>query len=176
MADDNINIKIKEASDGVYNLYNSIVITQSGIDKLRAKDMDEYSKSQLLSAYRANLDKYNYEFTKSLNELALIYDSKNTFNPEAGFPTVGEKIIRIGETFDVEWNNTIVPTINIFFIKGGQKIPVVIMKEESANKKSFVIDTSHFSEEYVPCKIRIESTDIDTIFDETFVFKVLKSN
>jgi len=99
-----------------------------------------------------------------------------TESPEAGFPQAGERIVRVGDTLDISWNNSIVPSVNVFFVKGGQSLPITIMKEETVNSKSFVIDITHFSDEYVPCTIQIQSVDVPTILDETPVFKVLKSN
>jgi hypothetical protein len=164
MAND-IELGIRTLQDNLYGIYNNIQ---------RNLDMQKLLPNP--STIQPIIDAQRKSYTTSLNILSAIFDEKNQLNPEAGFPQAGEKIIHVGDTFTLDWQNTIVPAINVFFMKGGQKIPVTIMKEETESRKAFVIDITHFSDEYVPCKIRIESTEINTIFDETVVFKVLKSN
>jgi hypothetical protein len=161
-----------DVESGIRNLQENLYVIYNNIQR----NLNVQESLPNPSTIQPFIDAQRKAFTSSMNTLSAVFDEKNQLNPEAGFPQAGEKIVHVGDTFTLDWQNTLVPAINVFFMKGGQKIPVTIMKEETENRKAFVIDITHFSDEYVPCKIRIESTTVDTIFDETVVFKVLKSN
>lgn len=115
-------------------------------------------------------------FNACLNELTIMVDAENCINTSAGFPLAGERIIRVRDTFKLQWNYELIPDVDVFFIKGGTKMPITLIEPQLSGIKAFVITIAHFSDEYVPCKVRIQSKKIDTIFDESFTFKVLKGN
>ena len=160
---------INSSQTEVNAIYAAIVFTSSvAVPNITNTSLYEEQQQAIISL--------NQQLTSSLNQLSTLIDDKNQINPTPGFPLAGEKIIRVGQTVDVIWNNSIVPSINLFFMKGGAKIPITVLKEQTDKSKSFAIDITHFSDEYLPCKVRLESTDVDTIFDESVVFKVLRSN
>ena len=118
----------------------------------------------------------NILFLQHLEDLANAIDTENSIAPFAGFPLAGERIIRVGDTFKIYWDYKLISDVDVFFIKGGTKIPVTLIEPQDPGIKAFVISIIHFSDEYLPCKVILQSKKIDTIFDESFVFKVLKGN
>lgn len=118
----------------------------------------------------------NNLFLEYFTQVSQFVDAETSKNPFAGFPLVGERIIRVGMTFSFEWNYKLIPDVDVFFIKGGTKMPVTLIEQDTPGVKKFVITIAHFSDEYVPCKVILQSKKIDTIFDESLTFKVLKGN
>lgn len=175
-----LDTQIQSMQSSSYALYNEYVnLNNQFIDfqqNFTSSNVTPVEQVQILNERFAIVMAAQEDFTASLNALSDLYDMKNINNPGAGFPEIGEKIIRVGSTFDVIWRSDLVPSINLFFMKGGQQLPITTFKEETKSKKSFVIDITHFSEEYVPCKVIAQAATINTIFDESPVFKVLKSN
>lgn len=166
---------ISSSQGDITSIYANLVFTSS-VASPADKTTVYINGKTLYDREQQAIISLNQQLTSSLNQLSALLDDKNQTNPSPGFPLAGEKIIRVGQTVDIIWNNSIVPSINLFFMKGGAKIPITVLKEQTDNSKSFAIDITHFSDEYLPCKVRLESTDVDTIFDESVVFKVLRSN
>ena len=168
--------------NNLYLAYNNILSASAYLVSIDTLTVPLYAGESIgdrnvkISNTNDALVHYRSEYTSSLIALTELTDELNTYEPYTGFPQAGERIIRVGETLNIFWNSTLIPEITMYFMKGGTKIPVTVLKEDIRNKKSFVIDITHYSDEYLPCKIRVESSVITTIFDESAVFKVLKSN
>jgi hypothetical protein len=56
----------------------------------------------------------DFNVTQSGNARSILAENGITF---AGFPLPGERIIRVGQTFTIQWDSNLVPSTNILYFE-----------------------------------------------------------
>lgn len=96
---------------------------------------------------------------------------------DSGYPLKGEKVIRVGEMLFINWTSADMSDSNIILFKGNEKVALTNKQvSDGQNGISIFIDNAFFTEEFFPCKIRVEMKQSKDMFMETESFKVLRDN
>ena len=90
----------------------------------------------------------------------------------SGFPRTGDLVVKSGDHVTIQWQANDIGAFNTYFMKGNVKIPLAEGIRET--NYTFVVDNTHFSPEYLECKVRIEARDSSSVFGESSVFKVVE--
>ena len=91
------------------------------------------------------------------------------------FPSIGDSVIRIGQTITLVWVSEDLTNINVVLYKGNTRLVITNRTSiDGRNKYTIFVDNSFFSANFLPCKIRIEMKENPNIFTESPSFKVLR--
>jgi hypothetical protein len=91
-------------------------------------------------------------------------------------PSLGEYVIRVGELLFLNWNNFDVTNTNVIFYKGDERIPISNKEViDGQNSFSIFMDNSFFTDQFIPCHVRLEMKENPNIFVETPTFKILRA-
>jgi hypothetical protein len=96
--------------------------------------------------------------------------------PEPLYPKVDDMVIRVGEILFLNWDNKDMTNVNVIFYKGTERIPLINKQViDGQNSVNIFIDNSFFTDEFKECHIRLEMIENPSIFVETPIFKVLRT-
>lgn len=93
------------------------------------------------------------------------------------YPLKGENAIKIGEVLSLNWKNADISNVNIIFYKGIEAIPLTNKEViDGENGFTIFIDSSFFTEDFMECHVGIEMKEDKSIFVESPIFKVLRTD
>ena len=107
--------------------------------------------------------------------MAEINISAINLNTLGEFPSVGDFVIRVGQTITVVWISEDLSNVNIVLFKGDTRLLITNkISNDGRNKFTIFVDNSFFSADFRLCKIRIEMKENPQIFSESPPFKILR--